>query len=445
MRNDIRHHGILIPLCALLLSCYTHNQERVGQTEITQWHQGKKAAISLTYDDGTINQFTTALPLMNQMGFPATFYIITGKIQGSTKGRFIGRPIDSIINETATIPTSKDNLFERASAIGYSSYEEAMQFHSAAGAFIDAGDAQSAYEVIDEGYKKIRNGDLQTREDTIFHDNKTDTTSWDDIKIYAAQGHEFGSHTITHPRLAVLDETNLLFELKQSKEDIRKFLGDEHTFSAECPYGTENERVMEYAYEIYPALRNRMPEPYLEELNRGSKANPGESSKEYVQWQRGPLTDISMETMKSWVDTSLIHDNIWLVLVFHGVDGIGWEPRTASELKEYFNYIKEREDQLWVATFGDVTKYIRERKNSTIESRWENDEIRVFLTMDLDQSLYHFPLTLKTYLPLDWKKVQVKSETDAPVWLDILQDKNGAFVLYEVVPGSGPLTLSGVQ
>ena len=47
--------------------------------------------------------------------------------------------------------------------------------------------------------------------------------------------------------------------------DIEKNLGKRQTFSAECPYGTENDRVMEYAHKIFPALRNRMPEPWLEE------------------------------------------------------------------------------------------------------------------------------------------------------------------------------------
>ncbi len=431
-------------LTVVFLMACTSIEQAPGQTTITRWQDGKKAAISLTYDDGTINQFTIALPIMNQMELPATFYILTGKIKGSAGGRFIGRPIETIIEETATITTDKNNLFERASAIGYTNFDGAIQYHSDAGALVDAGDMEGAIKVIEEGYQKIRNGDLP-KKDKIFHNNTTDTTTWEDIKSYAAQGHEFGSHTITHPRLAVLDETNLLFELTKSKEDIKRFLGDEHTFSAECPYGTENERVMEYAYELYPALRNRMPEPYLEELNRWNTMNPGESTKEYVQWQRGPLTNITMKTMKSWVDTCLAHDNVWLVLVFHGVDGIGWEARTGAELEEYFKYIKEREEDLWVATFADVTKYIRERQASQVEAQWEGAEINVTLTHDLDPSLYDLPLTLKTYLPDDWNVVQMNSAGETSVSLEVLHDVNGRFVLYQVAPGTGVVRLSSRQ
>ena len=82
-----------------------------------------------------------------------------------------------------------------------------------------------------------------------------------------------------------------------------------------------------------------MPENFLEELNRGSKKSPVASEKEYVQWQRGALTKVPMSMLQSWVDTVSTHDNVWLVLVFHGVDGIGWEPRTTQELETYFQYI----------------------------------------------------------------------------------------------------------
>ena len=56
---------------------------RVGHTEIMKWQNGKTTAVSITYDGGTINQFRVALPIMNEMGFKATFFIVTGDIIGS--------------------------------------------------------------------------------------------------------------------------------------------------------------------------------------------------------------------------------------------------------------------------------------------------------------------------------------------------------------------------
>ena len=81
-------------------------EETLGHTIITKWPGDKQSAISITYDDGIINQLTVARPIMNKLGLPGTFYIITGKVNGSGKGQFIGRPADEIIKETTSSKTT---------------------------------------------------------------------------------------------------------------------------------------------------------------------------------------------------------------------------------------------------------------------------------------------------------------------------------------------------
>jgi peptidoglycan/xylan/chitin deacetylase (PgdA/CDA1 family) len=431
--------GILL----LLYSCGTGSRDIIGKTTITRWKDDKRAAISITYDDGTINQFTVARPIMNKLGFPATFYILTGKIEGSARGKFIGRPIKEIIAETVSVKTNQDNFFERASAIGFVGKGEAFSYHSKAGSLFEAGHVTEAYTTIDEGFEKIRTGGSELLDEFDYNKYSVDTTTWRDLEEYALEGHEIASHTITHPRLAVLDEANMLYELEQSKADIRRFLGDRYTFSAECPYGTEDERVMKYAHTIYPALRNRMPAPYLEELNRSSVQHPGASEKEYVQWQRGPLTNVSMDVMKSWVDTCIVHDNVWLVLVFHGVDGIGWEPRTGEELEEYFNYMKQKEEHLWIATFADVTKYIKVRESTSIKSEINHNQIILNVSSDLDPGIYDVPITLKTYVPEKWESVYIHTDInrESRTSVEIKNDANGNFALYSIPISIGKIYL----
>ncbi|WP_161888515.1 polysaccharide deacetylase family protein [Pontibacter russatus] len=435
----------LVLAFALLISVSGCGQkeELTGQTEITKWQDGKNAAISLTYDDGNTNQFAKALPIMNRLQFPATFFIMTGHMPGSQyQGKFIGRPVKEIIAETADTPTNKDNFFERASAAGYLGYKGTMEYHTRAGALVDAGKEEEAYAVMDDLYQKVREGAFEPGVELKNEVAEAEGVTWEKLRAYAAQGHEFASHTITHPRLAALDEANMLYELEKSREDILKQLGPEHTFSAEGPYGTENERVMEYALKLFPATRNRMPAPYLEEINRGSKQQPGASDKEYVQWQRGALTSTPLPLMKSWVDTVAAHQNQWLVLVFHGVDGVGWEALPSSLLEEYFQYMKDKEDKLWVATFGDVTKYMRERMNATVDISENAGKIKVNLSHSLDQEMYDLPLTLKTYVPSAWEAVSVRQGAKEQL-VKPEKDANGAFVLYRAVPNTQPVELSG--
>ena len=427
----------------ILLSCTNSLDQHVGQTTVSKWQGNKKSAVSITYDDGIITQFTVARPIMNQLNLPATFFVLTGKLNGSEEGRFLGRSKDDIIRETEAKKTNADNFFERASLIGYTGPNQGILAHSNAGSLYESGKITAAYASIDEAYKKLRNGTLKDTDEVVYHDNPQDTTSWDDLRKYADEGHEIASHSITHPRMAVLDEANLLFELKQSKTDISKHLGEEFTFSVECPYGTENERVMEYAREVYPALRNRMPENYLDEFNRSSDQDPGASENEYVQWQRGPLTNSSMDLMKSWIDKCLANDNIWLVLVFHGVDNFGWEPKTAQELQEYFTFIKEKEDDLWVATFADVTKYIKERKNIDINSKLENGSISLTFSSDLNPKIYNVPLTFKTYIPGNWKSVKVmRNDKEIVSGIEVSNDELGNYIIFNASPLQGKIVIS---
>jgi peptidoglycan/xylan/chitin deacetylase (PgdA/CDA1 family) len=403
------------------------NQIPVGHTEIEKWQDGKQAAVSLTYDGGTTNQFKIAVPIMNRLELPATFFIVTGEVEGSEyERRFLGRSLDEIVNETDEIQTNTENFFERASAIRVLGDESILEFHTRAGDLWELGKFEEAYLQIDEAYALVR----QTSGPHILHENQQKSgATWDELKAYVSLGYEFASHSISHAQFAILDDVNLLYELEKSKEEIEMHLGPKHTFSIECPYGTENERVMEFTLARYEATRNRMPEPFLEEINRWNKMPPGASVKEYVQWQRGPKSATPIDEMISWIDTCLVNDNNWLVLVFHGIEGIGWEPIQADVIRSYFEYIKSNEKDLWVATFQDVTKYIRERMNAEIVYSKNEDQISVQLKHDLDPSLYDLPLTLKTYIPVNWKSVECRQGENMEI-LKSSRDQNGYFIQY---------------
>ncbi len=441
-----RKISLKIALSALsfifMISACNTKKNTLPETEITKWAYGKNAAVSLTYDDGSINQFRNALPIMNDLDLKATFFIITGQIPGSQyQGKFIGRPVEEIIAETATSPTNDENFFERASAAGFLGYRRTLEYHTSAGAAIDAGRKEEAFKIIDDLYKKVRAGEFQRGHRASNESIEAEGVTWDNIRSYAAQGHEFASHTVTHARLAALDETNMLYELEKSKEDILNQLGPDHTFSVEGPYGTENERAMDYIHKIYPASRNRMPESYLLELNRSSRVSPTAPEKEYVQWQRGATTRTPLPLMKTWIDTVATNSNNWLVLVFHGVDGIGWESLTSDDLKEYFEYIKAKDDNLWVATFGDVTKYMRQRMSAKVQTSEKNGDFFVEVSHSLDNSMYNVPLTLKSYVASDWKQVKV-SQDDKEQVLTPQSDEKGTYILYQVNANSTPVKLS---
>jgi len=69
----------------------------------------------------------------------------------------------------------------------------------------------------------------------IFEDNMM---SWDDVREMHNSGWcEFGSHTVSHCRLASLTESEMLFEISQSKDVIEQNIGEKIN-SISYPFGT---------------------------------------------------------------------------------------------------------------------------------------------------------------------------------------------------------------
>ena len=419
------------------------------RTSIMAWPAGRRGAASITFDDASINQFRVAAPLLNERGLPATFFVITAAISGSThQSRFVGRPTADILRESATIPTNQDNYLERISAAPFLGFEGLIRLRTSA-----APPNARTFTRVDEAYAQARSGALPPlpADARIYMDNAGEIVqapprsdvqhaTWQELDTLASQGHEIGSHTISHPRLDALDDANIRDELLRSREEILRHLGPAHTFSVECPFGIEDERAVEHALDIYEASRNRMPEPWLDELTRSSRRDPASSDRPYVQWQRGLLAETSLETMRGWVDATSADDNIWLVLVIHGVEGIGWEPIARPTLAGFFDHLAASHDRVWVATFQDVTKYMRERQDAVARTSAHDGGLRVMLTHSLDPTLYDLPLTLRTAVPAAWERVRVTQGASSLV-AEVQREAGTRFVQYDAAPNGAPIIL----
>jgi len=232
--------------------------------------------------------------------------------------------------------------------------------------------------------------------------------------------------------MTALDEANIAYEIEKSIEDIRENLGPRHTFSMECPYGIHDERVRPHAESRIPLTRNWVPDNFMDGIMRGDPRDPKRSTREYVQWQRGPAAKTPLETMKGWIDTTLDH-GLWLVLVFHGIEGIGYEALPTETVRAYFDYIQERQGRMWIATFQDGAKYARERMASKVTTQRAGDAIEVSVTHSLDPKLYDLPLTARTTIPADWRVVRFR-QGDQVRWLPIHREQGATFVVYRIVP-----------
>lgn len=91
-----------------LASCSKSHENKIGSSEITNWKDDKVAAISITYDDATINQFRKALPIMDSLQFKGTFFINTADIPESKfPPKYFGKPLQQIVDESNTADPRK--------------------------------------------------------------------------------------------------------------------------------------------------------------------------------------------------------------------------------------------------------------------------------------------------------------------------------------------------
>src|SRR3954470_21820085 len=103
MKMNLINYFRLSATVASLSLCIHLCMAQSDRTTITKWQYGKNGAASITYDDASSNQLTRALPVMERLTLPATFFVITGTITGSQyHGKFLGRPVEVIIKESAT-------------------------------------------------------------------------------------------------------------------------------------------------------------------------------------------------------------------------------------------------------------------------------------------------------------------------------------------------------
>lgn len=435
----IKHKLHLIVLILLInISCFNDN---FAQTKIMKWQDGKEGCVTLTFDDGSINQFRIAVPLMNERGFPATFFIITGGIPGSKyQAAFVGRYIQEIIKESEAISTNKSNFFERCSVLHYlaqiQSYPEVKDFSDiTVGELFEQGKMKEAFQIVDKFFYNLSKSGHKYKVEKISHegDNGYHLT-WDKLEQLAKQGHEIAKHTVSHPFLPIMDKANILYEIEKCSEDIKAHINQNDILSIECPYGIDDERVLNYVYPKFPFVRNGLTDKFIKEILPGAQGEPVSDDKEYVQWQRGPLSNTPISEMKGWIDTS-IKDSAWLLLVFHGVEGVGWEALPKERFEEYFDYIKKNENNLWIATFQNAFKYVRERMSAKVESKTGVDSITVILSHDFNKEIYGLPLTLRTPVPVSWKSVKFEQ---GKIKKNIAVQKEGttAFVQYRAMPNA---------
>ncbi|MBV8206225.1 MAG: polysaccharide deacetylase family protein [Acidobacteria bacterium] len=168
-------------------------------------------AALITFDDGYIDNYTTAFPILRSLGVPATFFLVT---------TYVG---------SSTVPWWD----EVAYSIRHSSKPKLRLRYPAEYSASLNGNREAVIHAVLRHYKLPGNQDqnrfLQELEEATGVNRPAAVPqrflSWDEAREMRAHGMSIGSHTYTHPLLAQLPAEKQLFELEASRRETEARLG----------------------------------------------------------------------------------------------------------------------------------------------------------------------------------------------------------------------------
>jgi peptidoglycan/xylan/chitin deacetylase (PgdA/CDA1 family) len=203
---------------------------------------------------------------------------------------------------------------------------------------------------------------------TVFNNENPWRGNWADWLEAASRGFEIANHSMSHMNLAGLSDKELALEINNSHDRIAKITG-QIPYSFVFPFNQYDDNATAKAKELHGALRQ--PEALRQVYPRT-----------FVPIYGGDL--FSLDTANKLVDFAVQH-NFWIVPVCHGMLDReiprSYKPVSRDFLTGHLNYLKQRQDEVWVDTFGNIYRYLWARVNTRlkVESRTEKN-VRLVLT-----------------------------------------------------------------
>ncbi|MBP7175256.1 MAG: polysaccharide deacetylase family protein [Thermoclostridium sp.] len=268
--------------------------------------------------------------------------------------------------------------------------------------------------------------------------------SWEQWQAFLSEGcFDVANHTISHPFLDKISSEQLEDEVNGAQAVLRERFPGQKVICMANPYVITNDA-------IDAVIRQR----HFSARNGGDGYNSLDPTDR--QWYRldfqTALHHSTAEIMNPWIDHA-IEKKLWLIEMWHGVDGQWWEPPAAQECDRHLAYLSGKLDTVWSGTMEEVTLYLREKQHATIKTELANEsELHISLKTDLDTSLFDFPLTLKTVVPYSWNRVcmvngsqeqslSARENGNQEHSLDVRENDGYRTVYYDVVPNTGTIIL----
>lgn len=243
---------------------------------------------------------------------------------------------------------------------------------------------------------------------------------------------------------------NYQYELVDSKALLEELFGQPSlTFAASnnTLYTDAAEVVMNTYYAMRKGNRGNTSTVQSFDPQEGSDAKGGW----YNPYMYG-IDNSTLEANKSYVQ-ACIDKGGWFISMTHAVKNDNDDPTKPERFEAFYQFLAEKQakNEIWVTTFAEATKYLRERQNSKVKAQLVGDNISIGVTMadrtgdglPLPESIFNVPLTVKVEVPSHWGAVSYDIEGET-VYAKSFTEGGKKYVYVGALPNSNT-ALSSIE
>ena len=174
-----------------------------------------RRALIVTFDDGHLDNYEVAFPILKALGMPATIFLSTGYIGG--RGTFW---FDRVAHLLYCAPSGRLEIAE----VGFGANLHDVPSRRAA--------AESLLSILKKVQDRQRLEAVERLEELVpagcrSNEGGSAAMDWDQVREMQQSGIEFGSHSVSHPVLSNLEDDALHRELSESRRTIEEQTGAE--------------------------------------------------------------------------------------------------------------------------------------------------------------------------------------------------------------------------
>ncbi len=181
-------------------------------------------SLVLTFDDGYRNNIKYALPMLRRYGVPATFFLVTGHIEHRKPLWFdrLDYALQQVPVDGREVQIGQQTIRLRASTraalrASYKGLRDAAKALS--------GPDTEMLQQIEDMAAGLEAESGRKLADIFENDDWAAVLTWEEIRAAAGRDVSFGSHTVDHLRLGLVDAEIVRDQLIRSKEMIEARVG----------------------------------------------------------------------------------------------------------------------------------------------------------------------------------------------------------------------------